>query len=92
MLTFLWLASKAGYVVTRYEDRAWGVMTKNQDRIPWVSRMTLNPVIDWGGDRRPSGQEIAMLHEQAHHQCFIANSIRTEVVVNTEFQELGTGS
>jgi organic hydroperoxide reductase OsmC/OhrA len=81
MLTFLWLASKAGYTIDGYEDHAAGVMTKNEQKTPWVSRITLNPRIEWSGERQPDSRQIAQLHHEAHQQCFIANSIKTEVVV-----------
>jgi organic hydroperoxide reductase OsmC/OhrA len=42
---------------------------------------TLSPRIEWGGDKRPSAQEVEHLHHLAHEQCFIAASIKTEVVV-----------
>ena len=79
MLTFLWVASKAGYCVSSYHDDAAAVLTKNDRRIPWVSQATLRPRIAWAGDRRPSESEVAALHAQAHEQCFIANSVRTEI-------------
>jgi organic hydroperoxide reductase OsmC/OhrA len=81
MLTFLYLASREGLQVDRYEDAAVGVMTKNERGIPWVSRITLRPQIGYGGGRLPAPEDVDRLHHQAHEQCFIANSIRTEVVV-----------
>jgi organic hydroperoxide reductase OsmC/OhrA len=80
MLTFLHLASKAGFEVARYEDAAVGRMTKNAARVPWVSHVTLTPVIEWGA-RRPTAVEEHTLHEEAHDQCFIANSVKTEITV-----------
>lgn len=81
MLTFLWLASKAGWTVARYRDDSTAVLTKNEHRIPWVSRVTLRPEIAWGGDRRPTPADVAELHERAHQECFIANSVRSEIRV-----------
>ncbi len=81
MLTFLWLAAKAGYVVDRYRDEAMGVMTKNEHGVPWVSTVTLHPKIVYSSDRRPDAAAEADLHHHAHEQCFIAQSIRTEVKV-----------
>jgi organic hydroperoxide reductase OsmC/OhrA len=81
MLTYLFLASRAGFAVERYEDAAVGVMTRNERGVPWVSRITLHPRIAHVGSRIPSATEVEHLHHQAHEQCFIANSIRTEVVV-----------
>lgn len=81
MLTFLWLASKAGLEVTSYEDEAIGTMTKNERRVPWVSRVVLSPKIGWREE--PTAEVLARLHHEAHEQCFIANSVKTEIVVAT---------
>jgi organic hydroperoxide reductase OsmC/OhrA len=81
MLTFLWVAARQGFVVESYEDDAVGVLTKNERRIPWVSAVTLRPRIVYGGDRRPSHEEEAHLHHEAHEQCFIANSVKTAITV-----------
>jgi len=81
MLTFLHLASRAGFVVGSYQDEAVGVMTKNEKHVPWVSTITFHPKIAWSGDKVPTPAECRSLHHSAHEQCFIANSIKTEVVV-----------
>jgi organic hydroperoxide reductase OsmC/OhrA len=81
MLTFLFLAMKAGFQVTRYEDEAVGTMTKNEKGIYWVSAVVLSPRIIYGGDKRPSSEEESRLHHGAHEQCFISNSIKTDVTV-----------
>ena len=84
MLTFLYLASKQGFQVDNYTDEAVGHMTKNNQGIPWVNVITLKPRIVYGGQKRPSSAEEEELHHHAHEQCFIANSIKTEVVVASE--------
>ena len=81
MLTFLWVASKEGFIADSYEDAAVGVMTKNERGVPWVSRVTLRPRIVWSGEKRPTPADLERLHHHAHEGCFIANSIKTEVVV-----------
>ncbi len=81
MLTYLWVASRAGFVVESYRDGAVGVMTKNERGVPWVSLVTLRPEIVYGGEKQPTPAEIGQLHHLAHEQCFIANSIKTEVKV-----------
>lgn len=81
MLTFLWLAYKKGFQVDSYEDEAVGVMTKNEKGIPWVSGVTLRPKIVFGGDKTPSATELEQLHHDSHEQCFIANSVKTQVTV-----------
>ncbi len=84
MLTFLFLAGKAGFQVDRYEDEASGVMTENERGVPWVSRIVLRPKIEYGGDHLPTAAEVDRLHHLSHEQCYIANSIKTEVVVESD--------
>lgn len=81
MLTFLYLAGKQGFQVESYDDQAVGVMTKNEKGVPWVSLVTLHPRIVYNGATRPAPADEEHLHHAAHEQCFIANSIKTEVVV-----------
>lgn len=81
MLWFLSLAGRQGFVVDRYSDDAFGVMEKNADGKVAFTRITLRPHIDFAGDRVPSADEIAALHHQAHEECFIANSLKCDVVV-----------
>ena len=83
MLTFLYLAGKQGFVIDSYEDAAVGVLTKNERKVPWVSRVTLNPRIAYSGAKSPTDAEEEHLHHEAHEQCFIAQSIKTEVVVKS---------
>jgi organic hydroperoxide reductase OsmC/OhrA len=81
MLTFLDLARRAGFVIESYEDEAEGVMEKNAAGKYWVSRVTLRPRIAYGGDKQPSHDDLARLHHAAHEECFIANSVKTDVTV-----------
>ncbi|MGD9602215.1 MAG: OsmC family protein [Gammaproteobacteria bacterium] len=84
MLTFLFLASRAGYQVTRYDDDAVGTMIRNERGRHWVNEVVLRPRIEWGGERgAPVPEELARLHHAAHEECYIANSVRTEVRVET---------
>lgn len=81
MLTFLWLASRAGFTCERYEDEAVGTMTKNERGVPWVSEVTLRPRIVWSGGKEPAPGDLERLHHDAHEQCFIANSVRTVIAI-----------
>ncbi len=81
MLTFIWLASKQGFQIDSYEDEAVGTMTKNEKGVPWVSLVTLNPKIIYSGDKLPAPADEQQLHHLAHEQCYIANSVKTEVTV-----------
>lgn len=81
MLTFLFLACKQGFQVESYRDEAVGAMTKNEKGIPWVSVVTLRPQIAYSGEKTPTPADEQRLHHLAHEQCFIANSIKTDVRV-----------
>ena len=81
MLTFLDLASRAGFVATAYCDRAEGELAKNPAGKMAVTRVTLRPQITWAGEKLPDSTELDTLHHAAHELCFIANSVLTEVVV-----------
>ena len=81
MLTFLWLAAKAGFSIASYSDDAVGEMASMEDGRQWMATITLDPQIEWTGDKLPTAAEIADLHHEAHRQCYIANSIRSEIVI-----------
>ena len=80
MLSFLHIAREAGFLITRYRDEAVGVMEKSDDGEMWVSKVTLHPEVTYEG-RRPTDAERDDMHHKAHHICFIANSVKTEIVV-----------
>jgi organic hydroperoxide reductase OsmC/OhrA len=81
MLTYLFVASKQGFIIDSYVDEAVGVLTKNESGRMWVSKVTLAPAIVYAGDKRPTAEQSSQLHHAAHEQCFIANSIKTDVAV-----------
>jgi organic hydroperoxide reductase OsmC/OhrA len=82
MLTYIYLAGRRGFQVDSYEDEAVGTMTKNERGVPWVSLITLHPKIVYSGTKLPMPADEERLHHGAHEQCFIANSIKTEVKVS----------
>lgn len=82
MLWFLSLAQGAGWDVARYTDEAEGAMGKDDRGRIAITRIALRPVIAFTG-ARPDAAELDRLHTQAHDRCFIANSLRAQVVVET---------
>ena len=80
MLSFLWVAANKGFAIDSYEDDAVGEMTETDGK-QWISKITLDPKIEWSGDTLPTAHEIAEMHHAAHEVCYIANSIKSEVVV-----------
>jgi organic hydroperoxide reductase OsmC/OhrA len=79
MLWFLAIAAKRGFVVDRYRDEAVGVMAKDTSGKLAMTRVTLRPDVHFGGDRGPSADDVAAMHHEAHEQCFIASSVKTDV-------------
>lgn len=82
MLTFLALAARKNILVERYHDHAVGLLEKNDDGRLAITRVTLRPEIDFGGEP-PDAPGLARLHQQAHHGCFIANSVSTTITVES---------
>jgi len=83
MLTFLAIAAKKRLIVDSYEDDAVGFLEKNANGRLAVTRATLRPKVVWGGDKTPTPEEIKKIHDHAHHACFIANSVLTEVSIES---------
>lgn len=81
MLFFIDHARRNGFVVDSYCDEAVGIMEKRADNRIAVTRVALHPRIEWSGDSRPSEADIARLHHRSHEDCFIANSVNTEVTI-----------
>lgn len=79
MLWFLSIAAKRGFVVDRYTDSAVGVMGKNAHGKMAMVLVTLRPQVEFSGASLPSREEIDHMHHLAHEECFIANSVHTEV-------------
>jgi len=83
MLTFLAVAARKRYVVDDYHDEAVGVLEKDAQGRLAITRAILRPKVTFGGQKTPTTEELRQLHDQAHHSCFIANSVKTEVVVES---------
>lgn len=81
MLWFLSLAARKGYTVESYLDAACGEIGKNAEGKTCVTRIALRPRIEFSGDKRPDAAALAALHHAAHEQCFIASSLKSEVVI-----------
>ncbi len=83
MLFFLDLAAQDGFVVDSYSDEAIGLMSKNSDSKLAMTKIELNPQVVFDLSNKPTTEQIESLHHRAHELCFIANSVRSEVVVTT---------
>src|SRR5262245_61828063 len=80
MLFFLSYAAAAGFVIDRYEDEAVGEMGKTPKGVTAMLKIRLRPKIAWVG-AAPSAEQLDKLHQRAHHDCYIANSVTAEIVI-----------
>jgi len=80
MLWFLHLAYDAKFTVSRYRDEACGVLAKNAEGRQAMTRVNLRPVVAFSGTP-PTPEQFAQLHEKTHEHCFIANSVKTEIIL-----------
>ncbi|MEZ9299040.1 OsmC family protein [Vibrio splendidus] len=81
MLTFLGIAAKQKYVIDSYVDDAVGVLEEDESGRSSVTKVTLRPRIEFVGSKVPSSAQLDKLHHLAHNNCFIANSVKTEIRV-----------
>lgn len=79
MLWFLSLAARDGWRVDAYRDQAEGCMGRNAEGRLAMLRVTLRPQVSFAGTA-PSREQLDALHHQAHEECFIASSVKTEVL------------
>jgi organic hydroperoxide reductase OsmC/OhrA len=80
MLFFLDIAAKSGYVVDEYTDAAIGCMKKNTEGKTAITKVVLRPYAIFSGEHIPDPGKVEQMHHRAHEFCFIANSVKTEVI------------
>lgn len=79
MLWFLSIAAKSGFVVDEYRDCPLGTMKKNSLGKLMIADVVLRPRVQFTGEHRPADAEVQDMHAKAHEECFIANSVKTDV-------------
>ena len=79
MLWFLSIASARKFCVDSYVDNASGTMARNAEGKMAMTVVTLKPCVVFSGDLLPLVEQIHALHHKAHAECFIANSVTTDV-------------
>jgi organic hydroperoxide reductase OsmC/OhrA len=79
MLWFLSIAARCGFVIESYRDEAVGVMGKDASGKLAMTRVTLHPEVRFGGGKLPAAGEVTEMHDQAHEECFLARSVKTDV-------------
>ncbi len=81
MLFFLSIAAQRGFTVDRYSDHAVGELDRNAEGKMAMTRITLRPSIAFSGAALPDAAARAAIHHLAHEKCYIANSLKAEIVV-----------
>lgn len=81
LLWFLSMAVEKNYVVESYEDHAEGILGKNEAGRLAMTKVTLKPKIVFSGKTSPSREQVDEMHHLAHEKCFIANSVKTEIII-----------
>lgn len=90
MLWFLSIAAARGFRVNHYCDAAIGEMSRNEQGKPVISIVRLRPQVEWDGDM-PAESELVAMHQKAHEECFIANSVRTTVLTEPIVRHSNSG-
>jgi organic hydroperoxide reductase OsmC/OhrA len=80
MLWFLDIAARAGWVVDSYRDQAVGTLARNAEGHQAMTQVVLRPAVQFAPGKSPTADELQALHHRAHASCFIANSVKTEIV------------
>lgn len=81
MLFFLSFAAQGGFVVDEYRDHAVGTLDQDAQGRLALTRIVLRPAIVFADGRAPDAAQLAALHHAAHDRCYVANSLKGDVVV-----------
>ncbi len=84
MLTFLAIASLKKRTVESYCDRAIGHLEKNSDGHMVITRVDLHPVVVFADGQAPDAETLKQMHHKAHTRCFLANSVKCEIVTHLD--------
>ncbi len=81
MLFFVALCAKRGFVVDSYVDEAVGTMEKNAEGVIAMTRVVLRPLVNFSGAELPTTTDLEKIHHQSHKLCYIANSVKSEILI-----------
>lgn len=84
MLFFLAFAAKRKFVVDEYTDHALGYIEKDATGKSLMSKVRLRPKVKFSGEKIPNANDLQKLHDEAHHHCFLANSVTSEIIIDIE--------
>jgi organic hydroperoxide reductase OsmC/OhrA len=83
MLWFLSLAAAQGFVVDSYEDEAVGNMREFAPERMAITQVTLRPRVAFDPAHAANREQLDALHHAAHERCFLANSVKTEIRIES---------
>lgn len=83
MLFFLHIAAGKGYIIEHYEDWAEGKLSKNKAGTTAFSQVSLQPKVTFSGESQPTPAQLEAMHQTAHAHCFIANSVKADIQINS---------
>jgi organic hydroperoxide reductase OsmC/OhrA len=92
MLWFLSMAIKHKFCVDQYRDAASGIMAKNEQGKLAMTVVTLRPDVGFSGSQQPSPAQIDQMHHEAHEECFIANSVKSQVRIEPVYPVTSSGA
>jgi organic hydroperoxide reductase OsmC/OhrA len=84
LLSFLAVAARARIDVVAYTDEAEATMPED-DKPMRLTRISLRPVITLAAAADVTDQRLDHLVEVAHRECFIANSLRSEMTIEATY-------
>jgi organic hydroperoxide reductase OsmC/OhrA len=90
MLWFLSIAAKHGFCVQAYRDEAVGAMEKNSAGKLCMMTVSLRPHAIFTSAKVPSAASVQAMHEEAHRECYLANSVTTLVTADPTFEIAST--
>jgi organic hydroperoxide reductase OsmC/OhrA len=90
MLWFLSIAAAAGLTVDTYQDRAEGTLGRDTEGRLAITEVVLRPQVRFL-EPGPTPSRLEALHAQAHERCFLANSIRAPIRIETVAATSATG-
>ena len=78
---FLSIAAKKKYVIDRYVNNPVGVMEKDKEGKTSMTNVSLRPQVMFSGVKPPTYDRMNKIHHLSHEQCFLANSVKTQIVI-----------
>jgi organic hydroperoxide reductase OsmC/OhrA len=84
MLTFLAICARKRLTVESYADDASGSLAKGENGRLWMAHVTLRPRVRFASNTNVDSDLLSQLHHQSHIECFIANSVNTEISVEPQ--------